>query len=305
MTAFKRVGLPTGAQTLIPDDIIIRFPKVRNIALDDHHYLAYIPWNDSYLSLIPETYRDFYRYALPHLHVRTSDVHTAVSVSQLPYLLTGHREHIDQDLVYYALMLHDCGWSMVDQQGLVSSLSYSGVSPTSRSSLKPKQQHLVYGAALAFKLMDAYTFDANGPTDAEQYAISEIIRRHDNDAPWEAGKYGVITPEMNIVCDADRLWSYTHENFWLDTIRKDVTPEAYIATITAEIPTYFFTRQGKARARQLINERKPEVAAYIAAKKLLAADKPKATPAHRAITPLARALKARQDYQHAHSRPAY
>lgn len=262
-TAFKAVALPDGQLAFIPADITVLIPKAPRIPAEDRHVLAYIPWEQKYLSHIPAQYTDFFKYVLPFLHARTSNVHTALSIAQLPHLLAQAEEVIDDRLVYLALILHDCGWSQVSQEGLVHSLSYNGVAPSSPDSTKPKQQHLVYGEALAYELLDSFDFGSNPLTSHDMYTISEIIRRHDHDAVWEQGKYGVILPEVRIVCDSDRLWSYTYENFWLDIVRKGVDPEDYIETITREIPNYFFTDAGKARARVLTAERRREVGVYI------------------------------------------
>lgn len=258
----------------VPTDIDIRIPVAPTIPTADLHYLAFIPWHKRYLHHIPERYRDFFLYVLPNLHARTSDVHTALSISQIPYLLADTSAPVDMDALYYALILHDCGWSQVSLEGLVGSLSYNSLAPTSAASLKPKQQHLIYGEALSYKLMHEYPFGTDGPDAAKQYYISEIIRRHDNDAPWESGKYGEISVEMELMCDGDRLWSYTHENFWLDTIRKGVAPETYIDNIEQVIDSYFFTEQGKARARQLASERREEVSNYLTARSNATRTKP-------------------------------
>jgi hypothetical protein len=262
ITRFKAVALPTGTFAYVPLGINVLIPKAPRIAVTDRHYLAYLPWETRFLSHIPAQYQDFFAYVLPFLHARTSNVHTALSVSQLPHLLKDLKSPVDERIIYLSLILHDCGWSQVSTQGLVDSLSYNGVAPTSAASFKPKQQHLVYGEALAYRLLDNYDFGSQPITAEEIYTVSEVIRRHDHDAAWELGKYGPIATEVKLVCDADRLWSYTYENFWLDTVRKDVPPAPYLENLTAEISSYFFTAQGRARARSLIRERKREVEAY-------------------------------------------
>lgn len=263
-TTFKAVKLPTGEQTFVPADLHILIPKARKIAPAERHFLAYLPWEKRYFEHIPEQYRGFFTYVLPSLHARTSNVHTALSIAQLPHLLKDFERPVNERLVYLALILHDCGWSQVNQPSLVASFNYNGVTPTGSDSMKAKQQHLVYGEALAYKLLDTFDF-GNDPLHSDDiYAISEIIRRHDHDAAWEQDKYGYIRPEIKVMCDSDRLWSYTYENFWLDTVRKGVPPEAYLENITAEIATYFMTQPGKARARRLIRQRKAEVACYAA-----------------------------------------
>ena len=259
---FKSVALPTGVHSFVPTNLNILIPKAPRINPEDRHYLAYLPWEHKYLAHIPSAYHEFFKFVLPFLHARTSNVHTALSTAQLPYLLKNRTGEVNERIIYLALILHDCGWSQVTQQGLLMSLNYNGVAPTSSECVKPKQQHLIYGEALAYKLLDAFDFGGAPLSSDEIYAISEMIRRHDHDAAWEQGKYGPISAEIQILCDSDRLWSYTHENFWLDTIRKDVPPESYLKNMTDEISTYFFTEEGRTRALQLIDERKVEVDSY-------------------------------------------
>jgi hypothetical protein len=259
---FKAVASPDGQYSIVPADLTILIPKARRIVAEDRHYLAYIPWQTKYLAHIPAEHQEFFLYVLPFLHARTSNVHTALSISQLAHLLPAFEGSVDTHLVYLALILHDCGWSKVTQEGLLHSLSYSGVTPSNPDSMKPKQQHLIFGEALAYELLDSFDFGEQPLSSHDIYTISEIIRRHDHDAAWEQDKYGHISDEVRIVCDADRLWSYTYENFWLDTVRKGVNPETYIETINQEITGYFFTDLGRARARQLLSERRTEVAAY-------------------------------------------
>lgn len=261
---FKAVMLHGGQYAFIPSDLDILIPKAPRIAGADRHHLAYIPWENKYLEHVPEEYRSFFRFVLPHLHARTTNVHTALSIGQLTGLLNNGGGSVRERIVYLALILHDCGWSQVSQHGILTSLNYNGVMPTGKDSVKPKQQHLVYGAALAYKLLDSFDFGSVSLSSDDMYLVSEMVRRHDHDSLWERGKYGAISQEIKLLCDSDRLWSYTHENFWLDTIRKNVPPASYLELITAEIDTYFATAAGKRRARALIRDRKAEVADYLA-----------------------------------------
>jgi HD superfamily phosphohydrolase YqeK len=256
---FHVIQLPQGGEAYVPKDIKLTFPKADKININEQHYLAYIPWQERFLEHIPPSYREFYCSILPQLANRTSDVHTALSVAQIPVLLDAYPK-ANERIVYLATILHDIGWSEVSKQGLVDSLNYSGVLPTENAK-HAKRQHLIFGEALAYKLLDDFDFDFD-LTEDDAYYITEIIRRHDNDQKWEQGKYGDITLETKLVCDADRLWSYTHENFWQDTVRKGVEPAAYLETIHTAVPTYFFTPIGRSRAHALLRSRRDEVSAY-------------------------------------------
>lgn len=258
---FKRIILPDQTSTLIPDDITVVIPSEPSLSIEQRSRLAYIPWDEKYLTHVPIQYRDFFVHVLPRLHVRTTDVHTALSLSQLHYVAAGAQG--DQKILSLAIMLHDVGWSEVSPEGIANSLAYSGLA-LSAASRAPKQQHVIFGESLAYKLLTEYPASKLQLSTDDIFTITEMIRRHDHDAPWEKGKFGPITSETNLLCDCDRLWSYTHENFWLDTVRKMVRPEEYINTIDGAIETYFFTPAGKARARKLVAKLRKEVSDYVA-----------------------------------------
>jgi hypothetical protein len=260
--AFSWVAVPKNKNTFIPADIEIVIPNDNDLSDELRCRLAYIPWNDQYLQKIPEQYHDFFVYVLPKLHTRTTDVHTALSVSQLPVVIQDIPEIINEHLLYLGTILHDVGWSEVSQQGIADSLSYNGLVLSDRSRAS-KQQHVIFGEALAYKLLTDYDVDKLSLSFDDVFSITEMIRRHDYDASWEKDKFGPISFETKLLCDCDRLWSYTHENFWLDTIRKMVRPEEYIDTIGDAIHNYFFTPAGKARARVLLADRRREVADYV------------------------------------------
>lgn len=258
---FTNVTLPNNKSIFIPDDITISIPDDPTLNLEERCRLAYIPWNDQYIEQVSERYRAFFMHVLPRLHVRTTDVHTVLSLSQLPFVLSHIDKRVNEHLISLAIILHDVGWSEVGQKGIVNSLAYSGLT-LSATSRAPKQQHVIFGEALAYKLLRDYPAEELDISSDDIFTITEMIRRHDYDAIWEKGKFGTITLDTSLLCDCDRLWSYTRENFWLDTIRKMVNPEEYITTIDDSIEQYFFTSAGKTRARELVLERKNEVSRY-------------------------------------------
>lgn len=258
------VDLPTGEQAILPTDVTLEFLDTPGLTARQLCATTYLPWRQKYLEHIPKAYQDFFEHALPHLGNRTTDVHTALSVAQLPFLLKHTQEQVDDRIVYLAVILHDTGWSKVSHQGIADSLSYSGVVPKSEAAALPKQQHILIGTALAYDLLDNYDFGDKPLAEDEKRHISQIVRRHDYDSAWDRGKFPELSAENQLVCDADRLWSFTHENFWQDTVRKNVRPEDYLLTISGEIETYFITPQGKLRAHGLVAKRRSEVIEYLA-----------------------------------------
>lgn len=253
----QSIALPTGKTATLPADLRLIFPDDPKLTAEQRRATAYIPWGDKYLEYVPQEYRSFFQHALPHLGRRTTDVHTALSVSHLPFLIEYSADPVDDRVVFLATILHDTGWSKVSLPHIADSLSYSGVALSEESRL-PKEQHILMSVALAIDLLDGFDFGDEPLLDTSKRHITEIIRRHDYDAPWEAGKYDELTAETKIVCDADRLWSYTHENFWQDTVRKDVKPAEYIDKLGDAVDSYFLTPQAKIKAFALLDDRQEE-----------------------------------------------
>jgi hypothetical protein len=96
---FQKILIPASKPKYVPDDIDICIPSHDDIAPDRLHLLAYIPWDDNYLRHIPKQYHDFFHYVLPHLGVRTTNVHTALSISFLPKLIAGTKEPVNEHLM--------------------------------------------------------------------------------------------------------------------------------------------------------------------------------------------------------------
>jgi len=95
-------------------------------------------------------------------------------------------------------------------------------------------------------------------TAAQKEAIYQAILFHDK--PWELAAGGDIPVDLKLVCDVDHLWSFTHENFWQDTLRKGVDPTTYAENLGNDLEGYFVTEQGKRKARELLDARRGEVA---------------------------------------------
>lgn len=255
---FKTITLPDNTRALIPTDINLVFPKSTNIDTDQVRSLAFIPWGDQYLEFVPEEYKPFFKFVLPHLHARTTDVHTAICLPLLTRMLNQHQRDLNRRVIYIALILHDCGWSQLSDKEIADSLSYSGAIPTSAAAKAPKVKHAELGSKLSREILDKFEFSPS-LTDAEKEEVCQIVLHHD--LPTEQITQLPEGIELYLLADADRLWSYTHENFWQDTIRKNVPPAKYLRNLSGEIDDYFSTEIGRALARQLLQDRQKEVKA--------------------------------------------
>ena len=251
-------SLPTGQTAWIPDDIELRIPEKSSLDPSDLHYLISIPWHDKYLELIDEAYRDFFKVVLPYLRVRTTDVHVATCFPFIKKLMQAEEEIVDERVVSIAFILHDSGWSQMSETEIAQSLGVQGLA-LSGEAIHPKARHAILGQQVAQKILGEYTFQPR-LTSQQKDGIYQAILFHDK--PEELAAGGEIPASLKVVCNTDHLWSFTHLNFWQDTLRKGVEPEAYLENLGKDLENYFVSEAGKQKARQLLEERRVEVEAW-------------------------------------------
>jgi hypothetical protein len=258
-TKFWKVDLPTGESAYLPDDIKLEFPEDTNVSAERLHLLAYIPWDDKYLQRIPSEYRGFFRSILPYLGARTTNVHTATCLSYVGRLLDEVDPRADRRVVHVALAMHDSGWSRVSPEEIADSLDYSGLADKGEVDIAkgPKHKHDVYGFEISREVLKTNEYVKDLSRQQKEY-ISILIRNHTE--PWKYTVDGEVPVELKLIADADRLWSYTHENFWQDTVRKHVDPEVYLENVGKAIAGYFLTEPAKAIAREFLEVRRAELA---------------------------------------------
>ncbi len=256
--SFAPFTLPTGQSAWIPDDIELRLPQHSTLAAGDLHYLLYLPWHNRYLEWVDPAYRDFFKVVLPYLHARSTAVHVATCLPFIKELIHAGPEPVDERVVQIAFILHDSGWSQMSDLEIAESLGVAGLS-LSGHALQPKARHAILGQQLAQKILAAYLFQP--PLTADQKKdIYQAILFHDR--PLDLAAAGGIPASLKMVCNVDHLWSFTHLNFWQDTLRKDVQPPRYLQNLANDLDAYFISEPGRIRARQLLAERALEVAAW-------------------------------------------
>jgi hypothetical protein len=162
-------------------------------------------------------------------------------------------------VVHVALAMHDSGWSRVSPEEIADSLDYSGLSHKGEVDIAkgPKHKHDVYGYELSREILKKNEYVRDLSPRQKEF-ISILIRNHTE--PWLYTVDGEVPVELKLVSDADRLWSYTHENFWQDTVRKHVEPELYWKNVGEAIDGYFLTEPAKRIARELLEVRSGELA---------------------------------------------
>ncbi|MCB9813540.1 MAG: hypothetical protein H6772_04000 [Pseudomonadales bacterium] len=254
---FRKISFPNVVPpTEFPDDVKLSLPNNSNLPTDQQHYLLFIPWEESYLIGIPRQYVDFFKRVLPHLHTRTTDVHTAVCLGYLDELLSQFDQPINERVVALALILHDSGWSKLSEKEIAMSLGVSGLKLT-EGAKNPKEKHALESAKITTKMLNDYDF-IPPLNEKEKELIIQAVLYHDK--PEEVAGAEIEMPiEIQLLVDLDHLWSFTHQNFWQDTLRKGVQPKEYVQNLQRDIDDYFVTDQGKELALKLLNERLDEV----------------------------------------------
>ena len=244
----------------LPDDIQLSLPENSQLAVDQQHFLLYIPWDERYLDLVPKEFRDFFKEVLPYLRKRTTDVHTAISLSFLDELIDRFPAgSINKRALALALILHDSGWSQLTEEEIANSLGVSGLK-LSPGAMGPKEKHAAKSAGIARNILTTYEFEKR-LTENEIDLICKAVLYHDK--PEEvAGAEQPMPLEVQLLVDLDHVWSFTHENFWQDTLRKGVNPEEYLTNLSNELDDYFVTEEGKELARKLWAQRAGEVAVW-------------------------------------------
>ena len=241
---------------VIPADITLLEPTNSSLPEEQRHFLIYIPWDEKYLEKVPEEFREFLVAVLPFLRARTTDVHTAISMSNLDVLLAKFSEAVNRRVVALALILHDSGWSQMTEEEIAHSLGVTGLELT-ETALAPKEKHAIESEKIAREVLANYAFDLP-LTNEEIELICKAVRYHDK-PEVVAGAEVPMPIEVQLLVDLDHLWSFTHENFWQDTVRKGVEAAEYLKNLERDLDTYFVTEAGKQKARELLADRAAEV----------------------------------------------
>ena len=256
--SFAQFILPTGQAAWIPDDIELCLPEKSSLASGDLHYLLYLPWHDGYLEMVDAAYRDFFMVVLPYLHARSTAVHVATCLPFIKDLIQAGPEPVDERVVQIAFILHDSGWSQMSELEIAESLGVVGLS-LSGHALLPKARHAILGQQIAQQVLAAYPFQPP-LTSGQINDIYQAILYHDR--PQDLAAAGGIPPSLKMVCNVDHLWSFTHLNFWQDTLRKGVQPPEYLHNLGQDLDAYFVSEPGRIQARLLLDDRALEVAAW-------------------------------------------
>jgi hypothetical protein len=152
---------------------------------------------------------DVWRAATEALRARANDIHTPLSFAFAEFLLQSHPE-ADPEVVRVAILLHDSGWSRVDESRIFT----EGFQGDWRKS-DVRYQHEVEGCNIAREILPGL-----GYSEDFIEKVTLIIDGHDTRPDSKS-------IEDSLVRDADRLWRFTPTGIALASKWFKKTPGQY------------------------------------------------------------------------------
>ena len=169
--------------------------------------------------------------ARPYMRSRKNDVHIPITYRCAERLLEAHPE-ADAEVVLLAILLHDIGWAVVDQEAIYRDAFGPGMWES-----EVRLAHEKEGARLAREILEGL--------DHPPAVVDEVVTIIDgHDSRTEA-----LSRNDELVKDADRLWrfSLTGVSVACDWFR--MTPSEYADRLPAQFER-FFTAAGADMARR-------------------------------------------------------
>ncbi|MDN4465520.1 HD domain-containing protein [Microbacterium aurantiacum] len=170
--------------------------------------------------------------AAPHLAVRNNDSHTLYAYGIARALLPLVPD-AEPEVVLPAILLHDTGWSTVQDALILEAIAPGGGRPDL------VRQHEVEGARIATEVLTALRRDS----DVIEGVVA-IIDGHDSRLTAESASDAVVK-------DADKLWRVTPHGNRIVSDWFGLTPDEAVRLTTARVHDALFTEPARAMARVL------------------------------------------------------
>jgi hypothetical protein len=161
------------------------------------------------------------------MRARKNDVHVPLSFWYAERLLERHPE-ADRDVVLLAIMFHDSGWAVIDEERIFREGFASGGEELDLSS-DVRILHEKEGARLAAQ---ALTDIGEPPAVVEE--VVTIIDGHDS-------RPHALSRNDELVKDADKLWRYSVTGLSVGCDWFSMTPGQYAARLERQVREALFT----------------------------------------------------------------
>jgi HD superfamily phosphodiesterase len=168
--------------------------------------------------------------AAPYLAVRNNDSHTLYAYGLARALLASLPD-ADPEVVLPAILLHDTGWSTVPDEEILEAIAPGGARPDL------VLQHEKEGARIATEVLKGL-----GRDDEIVRRVIEIIDGHDS-------RLIALSPEDEVVKDADKLWRVTPHGIQIVCGWFGLTREESLRITSLRVQDSLFTEPARAMAR--------------------------------------------------------
>ncbi|HUO70352.1 MAG TPA: HD domain-containing protein [Solirubrobacteraceae bacterium] len=183
-----------------------------------------------------DAYLDVWAAARPYLRARKNDVHVPLAYDYAVRLLEHHPQ-ADRDVVLLAILLHDIGWAVVDQDAMYR----DGFGPNMMES-EVRIAHEREGARIAGEILGALEYPA-----PLRRRVTEIIDGHDT-------RPHALSAEDALVKDADALWRFSVAGIGIACDWFHMTPGEYADLCEPQIEGRLFTDEARGIARAELAE---------------------------------------------------
>jgi hypothetical protein len=195
---------------------------------------------------LSDRYAQAWTAARPYMRARKNDVHIPLSFWYAERLLELHPE-ADADVVLLAIMFHDTGWAVIDEERIFREGFATGDQEVDLSS-DVRILHEKEGARLAAEALG----EEWDPAVVEE--VVAIIDGHDS-------RLQALSRNDELVKDADKLWRYTESAVRICHRWMKLTTDAYIEWVGSEIDAWFFTDAARGLARRELAHSRDALAA--------------------------------------------
>ncbi len=176
-------------------------------------------------------YLEVWTAARPYMRARKNDIHIPLAYGYAERLLDQHPQ-AERDVVLLAILLHDIGWAVVDQEAIYR----EGFGPDMAQSAV-RIAHEREGARLAGEILDELGYPA--PLSAR---VTQIIDGHDT-------RSHALSLEDALVKDADALWRFSIAGIGIACDWFGMTPGEYADLVERQIDGRLFTEAARTTAR--------------------------------------------------------
>lgn len=169
--------------------------------------------------------------AEPFMRTRMNDIHLPLTLLYAELILDHHPE-ANELVTRVAAMLHDVGWSRVDEEKILT----EGFRSDNFMTSDIRVQHEKYGCDIAREILPECGFD-----EAFITKVTDIIDGHDTRPESKS-------IEDSIVRDADRLWRFHSVGLGFSAEWFAKTPQQIRQKLESDIMPEMITPEGRAMA---------------------------------------------------------